>query len=313
MEDRLHKFAVLVEEGSFTRAAETLRISQPALSSSIRKLEHELKQQLLDHGAHPLKLTVAGEYAYTAAKQIHISTSNLRLKLEQLNRQKPHVAIGMIDSVAQAIFAYGATFADIERHARLSLIVDNSRNLTEAVRRNELDVAFAVEPVIRPVVESLTYHAVGTEPLLVVCHRSIYASIARAMRRGHLSPFIGYDQSSNTYRLISQAFTRAGIRLTPTFYSSSPAVILQLVAARKGAAGLPYLTAQELLAARQIVPLPIAKSYVVKRPITLMAQQGKQLPPFLLAAIEQVRTTLQQLESEVTQIDNKNSSDLLLK
>ncbi|HEV2403513.1 MAG TPA: LysR family transcriptional regulator [Candidatus Saccharimonadales bacterium] len=308
MEDRLYKFAALVEAGSFTKAAARLHISQPALSASIQKLERELKMRLLNRGTQPLQLTKAGGQAYATAKQIQLSVGNLEMKLTQLKAQKQLVGIGMIDSVAEAVFTDGNAFADFEQHVRLSLVVDNSRNLTEALRRHEIDIAFTVEANTRPAVDSLRYQFVGTEPLLIVCNPECQDAATAAMTRGVLSPFISYNTDSRSYRHIANLFAAAHVRLLPTFYSSSsPTVMLRLVTAGRGATVLPYLTVREPLAARQVVALPLAGNYVIGRPITALTLRGSSLAPFVQAAIRQVDQTLRQLQAQSAQIDSQNT------
>ncbi|WP_250494028.1 LysR family transcriptional regulator [Caballeronia sp. GAWG1-1] len=66
----LQCFIVLAEELNFSRAAERLHIAQPALSQQIRALEERLGSQLVDRGSRPLRLTEAGSYFYTEARQI---------------------------------------------------------------------------------------------------------------------------------------------------------------------------------------------------------------------------------------------------
>jgi DNA-binding transcriptional LysR family regulator len=297
MEERLRKFAALVELGSFTKAAESLHVSQPALSSSIKKLERELKDSLLVRGTQPLTLTAAGKQAYIAAKEIYTSTNNLTHKLEQLRQQKPAVSIGMIDSVAQAVFSYSSAFAVLERNAHISLVVDNSRNLLDAVRKGELDIAFVVEPSMQSAEEPFQYTSVGSEPLLTVCREDELPIIQAAIAHGQLSPFISYDRSSNTFRLIAQAYTRAHIRLRPTFYSTSPSVMLQLASVGRGAAVLPYLLVREMLTSRQLIFIPIGNNRIINRPIAYITQNGRELPLPLSTIVWEVREVLAKLES----------------
>jgi DNA-binding transcriptional LysR family regulator len=60
----------LAEELNFSRAAERLHIAQPALSQQIRALEERLGTQLIDRTRRPLRLTEAGQYLSTEARQI---------------------------------------------------------------------------------------------------------------------------------------------------------------------------------------------------------------------------------------------------
>ncbi len=81
MEDRLQKFAALIDSGSFTKAAGELHISQPALSAAVAKLERELHTTLILRGMRPLKLTPSGDAAYAHAKETTVRTSNLRMHI----------------------------------------------------------------------------------------------------------------------------------------------------------------------------------------------------------------------------------------
>ena len=66
----LQCFVILAEELNFSRAAERLHIAQPALSQQIRLLEERLGTQLVDRARRPLRLTEAGHYLCTEARQI---------------------------------------------------------------------------------------------------------------------------------------------------------------------------------------------------------------------------------------------------
>src|SRR5689334_12096866 len=56
----LRAFVAVVEEGTITRAAERLHVTQPALSRTLRQLETHLGVRLVDRSTHHLALTAAG-------------------------------------------------------------------------------------------------------------------------------------------------------------------------------------------------------------------------------------------------------------
>lgn len=68
--DALHVFTTVVEQKNFSKAAEVLYISQPAVSMQIRNLENELGSKLILRSSKNLTLTQSGEILYTKAKQI---------------------------------------------------------------------------------------------------------------------------------------------------------------------------------------------------------------------------------------------------
>ncbi|HEV7454663.1 MAG TPA: LysR family transcriptional regulator [Candidatus Saccharimonadales bacterium] len=292
MEDRLHKFAAVVDAGSFTASAAELHLSQPALSAAISKLERELHAELLVHGVRPLTLTPAGDVAYAAAKEIGARTNRLYVRLAELADAELHVAIGMIDSVAALLFAEGAEAALAGSKLKASIVVDNSRNLLAAVERGELDMALVVE---RPALTGkiLTARYVGSEPLLVVCHATQLPRVQAAITNGALPGFISYDQSSTTAQLVSAALAARHVTPVTQLFSTSPEVMLRTVLAGRGAAALPYQMVEPFLAAGGLVALGGQKPWVINRRIARVDRRDRELHPALARLTRQTRSLLE--------------------
>ena len=61
----------IVQEGNFSKAAQKLYISQPALSAAIKKIEKDLNGiPLIDRSVNPVRLTAEGEYWLEKAREI---------------------------------------------------------------------------------------------------------------------------------------------------------------------------------------------------------------------------------------------------
>src|ERR1700754_1482854 len=67
---QLHYFVSVVEAGSFSRAASTIHVAQPALSQQIAQLEEQLGVSLLLRSARGVRPTAAGEVLYREASSI---------------------------------------------------------------------------------------------------------------------------------------------------------------------------------------------------------------------------------------------------
>ena len=296
MEERLQKFASLVDAGSFTGAANELHLSQPALSAAISKLERELHATLLLRGSRPLKLTPAGEVAYAHAKETAVRTGNLKLQIAQAVHEKIAVRVGMIDSLADALFERGSGLADLEQQVAPSLIVDNSRYLTRAVARNEIDIAFVVKQPKYP--DSIEATDVGAEPVVLVCYAALLEPTNQAIGKGNLPNFISYDQTSTTFQLVQHAAMAQGVALQPTFYSTSPEVIRRLVLAQKGVAALPYLLVKDLLDQGILALVSVGSPPVIERHIQVVQRRDKDLPTSVLNMAAQLRHILHGLATE---------------
>lgn len=276
MEDRLYKFARLVETGSFTKAALLLHISQPALTTALKKLERELHAELLIRGSHTFRLTTAGQIAYEAAKQLSAQAQNLKTQLAEVNNQKPDLRLGMIDSLAELLFVQGNGLRVLEQSTHLSLTVDNSDRLVGFVEHDDLDLALIANPSELPA--SILSITLGQEPLILVTHAQRAKQAREDIASGKLSDFLGYNQHSHTYQLVRQYFADQSIELKHSFFSTSPGIMLELVRSKRGVAALPYLLVKPYLEQGIIVPIKLKKSCVIARTIVSVHRSGRSLP-----------------------------------
>lgn len=270
MEDRLRKFARLVDVGTFTATARELHISQPALSMAVHKLERELHAELLVRQSRQLQLTEAGKLAYEAARELGAVSSNLYVRIATLSGARPTLTWGMIDSVAGIVCASSASIDVLEQQAHLSIVVNNSRHLRRSIERSELDIAFVTEQT-----DADRSHHVATEPLVLVCHAAQAVSTGSELRRHRLPRFISYDHASTTRHLIDDALQHLAISAEPIIFSTSPEIMLQLVRLQKGSALLPYWLVKELIGRQELVLLGQPQPIVVHRPIAYLSASNR--------------------------------------
>lgn len=291
MEDRLHKFAVLVESGTFTAAAKELHISQPALSVAIRKLETELHTVLFVHGVRTFTLTEAGQMVYREAKEVADHIDRLGVRLRELASTELNVRLGMIDGIAAMLFSESKFIGSFEEQATLSVIVDNTRALLPAVERGDLDLALVTEPVYASSSHLLVRH-LAYEPLVLVA--SAKTNVLFPTRT--IDHFISYDQASMTYRIILDGLRKHGLSPNVTFSSTSPEVMLRLVLLGRGMAVLPYLLVRDYVQNGELImpPAPI----VISRGIATAQRRGATLSPALKRISSYVRRELDVLDAE---------------
>ena len=97
---QLRYFQALVEHGSFSRAAESVFVSQPALSLQIRELEASLGGPLVERESRGIHLTRLGREAHEQTLRILDETSFLELMGKQFDEGRARVTVGIVSTLS---------------------------------------------------------------------------------------------------------------------------------------------------------------------------------------------------------------------
>ena len=144
---QLRYFIKIVEVGSFTKAAEHLGIAQPSLGSQIRKLEEELRVQLLVRNSRGVELTAPGRTLFQHGQKILTDLKVLHQRVSDM-AETPHgvVALGITPTLAGRLLVplFKRTK---ERLPTVSLEVteDLSSTLIELLNYGRLDLVLAYD------------------------------------------------------------------------------------------------------------------------------------------------------------------------
>lgn len=146
---QLRFFVALSQSGNFSRAAETMAVSQPALSAAIRQIEHLLDTRLFDRTTHSVVLTEAGQSLLPHAWRLLTTADNAFQDMsDTLQRSRATVRIG---SVPSALPATAQIIAGIDQDAHrvnLHLTDGTSDALIAQLHRGALDMAICVASLI---------------------------------------------------------------------------------------------------------------------------------------------------------------------
>jgi len=142
----------IAEEAHFGRAARRLNVTQPALSSRLRRIEEELGVKLFDRDRSGVKITPAGEQFVQGAERVIIaaeetaqSTRNAQAGLGQTLR------IGMTQVAAyQIVVPTLNAFRTQHPHARIKLHEGTTASLEKRLEQGVIDVAFIHPPLHAP-------------------------------------------------------------------------------------------------------------------------------------------------------------------
>ena len=143
VDNRLYSLLKIVELGSYTKAAEQLSLSQPAVSQHIRQLEESLHVKIFEHAHNKFRLTREGEIVVKYARQMIALSKNLEQALKNEREQTRSLTIG-ITHTAESSAIIEALVAYTNRYEGLNLkILTNTADKLYAMLKNyELDFAF---------------------------------------------------------------------------------------------------------------------------------------------------------------------------
>ena len=91
----LECFVVVAEQGNLGRAAEQLRLSQPALSKSLKRLEDALEVRLFRRSANGMELTAEGSLLLSRARELRDSLRNVAREVSDVSRGTPGISMSV--------------------------------------------------------------------------------------------------------------------------------------------------------------------------------------------------------------------------
>lgn len=148
VDHKLITLLALVEAGSYTQAARSLNLTQPAVSHHIRQLEEELGVRIFARRSRALKLTPAGRILLKYARQASALYTGLLQDLEAQRAGVAHVVVGITPSVEETLAPWVmASYCASHPDSRITIFSDSPDNLCLRLRTHELDMAIAEGPV----------------------------------------------------------------------------------------------------------------------------------------------------------------------
>jgi LysR family hydrogen peroxide-inducible transcriptional activator len=151
--DQLRHFVKVADCGSFTRAAEDVGLSQPALSRSIARLETELGQPLFDRQTRRISLTDAGGIVLDRARSVLAMVEDLKTQIRD-DGQSGRIRLGAIPTIAPYFLPkLLKTFGNEFPHSQVVVQEDTTAVLLTKLSEGEIDLAVLARPLETKYVE----------------------------------------------------------------------------------------------------------------------------------------------------------------
>jgi DNA-binding transcriptional LysR family regulator len=235
-------FCATLERGSFTAAADTLRVSQPAVAEQVRKLEQALGADLFVRAGRGVVPTDAGRaFAEHAARSLRAAEDAADSVGELTAIRGGTIALGIFGDPA-AWHVDELVTAFLRRHPGVSvrLVGRNSSEVVERVRRGKLEAGGILLPIDD---ERLDVRPIVRDEVLYVSAAPERTRRPATIERLAATPLVFYDAASADEdpirRQLAERAQALGIRLQPKVEVELKDVALRLVAAGVGDTYLP--------------------------------------------------------------------------
>jgi DNA-binding transcriptional LysR family regulator len=259
---RLQVFHAVATHLSFTKAAEALFMTQPAVTSQIRQLEEHFNTRLFDRGHGRISLTAAGNLALEYVERILGVTAELDSRLQEMSGQLAGpLLIGASTTIADYLLprvlgAYKARFPAVVPR----LFVANSEVVQNRVAERSLDLGF-IEGDSH--LALLATDVCCEDELQVTCAPSHPLAKLEAATPESLTHYanISREPGSGTREVIDRYLQEAGVApdgLQRVMELGSPEALKGLVATGLGFAIMSRATVVNEIRLGQLVQVPLA-------------------------------------------------------
>jgi DNA-binding transcriptional LysR family regulator len=245
----LRIFLYVAEQKSFSRAAELMYISQPAISRGVQELERQLHTTLIDRSGPCIRLTEAGTVLFRHAQQLFAIERSAERALSELNDlSQGHLAIGASTTIG--IYLLPRLLGEFQRRYRglkLFLDIGNTLQILERLHTTPLDIAFVEGPVHAEQVICSMWRSDLLVPICAPDHHLLQEQDL-TVQMALAEPFLIREAGSGTREVIESEFTQAGWEMNIAMELGSTEAIKQAVAAGLGISILSRATLDQELA-----------------------------------------------------------------
>lgn len=209
---RLQVFHAVAKQLSFTKAAEVLFMTQPAVTFQIKQLEEHFNTRLFDRGHGRISLTPAGEIVLEYAEKILGLSSELDVRLAEMTGQiGGPLLVGASTTIAEFLLpsvlgAFRSKFPTVKPR----LVVGNSETIETRVAEHTLDIGMIESPSHLPNLHSETC---CEDELQVICSpRFPLAGMSEVTPEQLVNyPYVSREPGSGTREFTDDYLRKAGV------------------------------------------------------------------------------------------------------
>ena len=264
---QLEAFHAVMESGSVTRAAELLRVSQPAVTKLVQGLEAETRLRLFDRVRRRLQPT-------REAKRLHVEVERLFLtmnRIEHIANEIRSLGTGELHVAALPLLGLHflpevlTTFRRQRPGVNVALTVTSSQNVVEMVQAGQADLGFALDVVHSPAVDAKLLARLPGVAVLPPGHRLADRPVLTPEDLAG-EPFIQLGREDRARVLIDALFHGGGTVPQPAVQTHLSTTACEFVVAGAGVSIVDAVTGwffRDRLAVRPMAPATSFEIFVV--------------------------------------------------
>lgn len=289
---QLYIFFAVASHRSFSRAAESLNITQPAVSIQVQELEKFLGAALFHRRTRGLRITEVGETVFAYAQQIFSLSGKLLESLEEIhNLQTGRLALGASTTPGEYLLPLAVgRFRQLYPGISVELSIANTRTITQRILNQELDLGMVGRHptagqdelgIIDYMEDEIVLVAAPNHPLAQQ-ERVTAAQVAE-------TGLILREPGSATRNTAEDAFRELGLTPEAALSLGSNEALKQAAMAGGGVAVISRMGITAETRAGMLVVLPV-ENWDCRRPLTLIYPRERQLSPSKQAFLEYLQT-----------------------
>ena len=258
-------FFTVASEKSFSRAAQKLLRTQPAVSLAVQRLEADLGEKLLDRSLKDGTLTDAGKIVYEYAHKFENLRREMMNALTELqDKHTGRLTIGANESGALYLLAHIGRFRQIYPGVKVEVRRSLSRNIPTEVLENTIDLGVvSYRPGDRNLQSLVIYH--DAVAFIVPPEHRFARRRQISIRDLGMETVIAHNIASPYRQIVLEAFQKHQVPLNMSLEMPTVETIKKMVQGKLGVAFVPRMCVQSEVEAGQLVEVPVRELQVARK------------------------------------------------
>lgn len=249
---QIRAFHYVAVSGGFSRAAEALSLTQPAVSEQVRKLESSHDVLLFNRDRKQITLTPAGERLLLTTKKFF----EVEQQISDILSENRAALEGTLRIMADSAFHLTHRLKEFRvKHPNVLVSVQtgNTADILKALRNYDTEIGVVGSPNPGSDMEIVS---LGTSPIVAFTAKGFFESPRRAISFKELTqhPLVYREKGSKTRQKLEEEGLRQGISLTPAFEVEGREAVQEIVAA---GAGIGFVSEAELGNDARLIKIPL--------------------------------------------------------